>query len=284
MRCALFAVALVLTGTGVATAEDPKPVQPPPRPAIQPGTLPAQPAQPFLPGQPPRPIPVTAAQLSKLEEELEVLEAARDVKKAHVKVAELGVRAAEVALDRTNKLAATAAVTKDEVERAKLDVDMAKGLVEVRMAELKEAEVKVKYAKKRLDDAKAAGVRPGPIVPVPGPVPVRPVPVDPLPRAPLAANDPAVETLKAKLAETQAQLEKNAVESKKAQTVLKEAEEGLARILDAAQRGIVAASEIDDARAQVRKAKELVEQLTADRKALEAKLADLRAKLKEIEK
>ena len=116
---------------------------------------------------------VSPARMAQLEEEYESLEASRDVKKAHVKVAEIGVRVAEAGLDRVARHFANKVVSKEEVEKAQLEVDLAKAQLEIRLAEVKEVEVKVKYAKKRLDDAKLGGVRP-----LPG---VRPAPVGPGP-------------------------------------------------------------------------------------------------------
>jgi hypothetical protein len=173
MRKLMLAAAFVLTGA-LSPAAQPAgqpATQPGLRPGAQPGLVPAQPLQPVQP----RPLPVTAARMTQLEEEFELAEAGRDVKRAHLKVAELGVRGAEIEVERLNRLAANGIVDKETLEKAKLDVDVAKVQVEVRGAELKEAEVKVKYAKKRLDEAKAVGVRPAPGVPAP-PVPV---PVDP---------------------------------------------------------------------------------------------------------
>ncbi len=174
MRRAVTAVAFVLTGT-LVSAQDPRPVvQPPaaPRPAVQPNPVPVQPgAQPILP----RPIMVTPARMAQLEEELETLEATRDVKKAHVKAAEVSVEATKVRFDLVAKTsAATGAGSQSEVLTVKFDYELAKAQLEIRLAEVKEIEVKVKYAKKRLDDAKLGGVRP-----LPGGA--RPAPVDPAP-------------------------------------------------------------------------------------------------------
>ena len=49
-----------------------------------------------------------------------------------------------------------------ELGKAEADFEMAKAQVDIRAAELKEVEVKIKHAKKRLDDAKLGGVRPLP--------------------------------------------------------------------------------------------------------------------------
>ena len=141
MRRAMFAAVLVVLGGALpTTAQDP-------RPAVQPV----------------RPMIAAPARIAALEEEVETLEAHRDVKKAHVKAAELGVQAAELGLDRLTKAHAKAAILEEEYDRAKLKVKMAKVQVEIRMAEMKEVEVKIKHAKKRLEEAKGTGVRPGPV-------------------------------------------------------------------------------------------------------------------------
>lgn len=138
MRLFLFAAsAVVLTGTLVVSADDPKP---------------APPTQP-PPGQP-QPIP--SARILQLEEELETLEAHRDVRKAYVKAAEVHVDAAKNRHELVAKVGLAASST--EITAAKFEFDAAKALLDIRLAELKEAEVRVKYAKRRLEDAK--GVQP----------------------------------------------------------------------------------------------------------------------------
>jgi len=163
MRRLLFAfTAFALTGVLVATAEDPKPLPAQP-PAVQPKAI--------QPGQP-RPILVTATKMAQLEEEYETLEAQRDVRKAYVKAAEVAVEGTKVRFHLESKRFETKVGAKEDWETARFDFEMAKAQLDIRKAELKEIEVKVKYAKKRLDDAKAAGVRPPNL---------RPVPIDPPP-------------------------------------------------------------------------------------------------------
>jgi|GEM_PF-6146456 len=142
MRQFLFAaIAVVLTSTSVVTADDPNSAAPP-----QP-----QPGQP----QPGQTQTVPSARILQLEEELEALEAHRDVRKAYVKAAEVHVEATKNRYDLVSRVGLAA--TSTEVTTAKFELDMAKAVLEIRQAELKEAEVRVKYAKKRLDDAKASG-------------------------------------------------------------------------------------------------------------------------------
>ena len=77
MRRVLFATVVAVLGCAVVAAQDPKPAQPP---APQPKAVPAQPAQPL----PIRVAGVTPARMAQLEEEVETLDAHRDVKKVFV--------------------------------------------------------------------------------------------------------------------------------------------------------------------------------------------------------
>lgn len=272
----IAATACVLVAGLVATAEDVKPaapVQPALPKAIQPKAV--QPVQPL----PIRPIAVTALKMAQLEEDFETVEAHRDVKKAHVKAAEVGVRVAEINLDRLSRLASSNAVAKEEVEKAKLDVDLAKAQVEIRMAELKESEVKVKHAKKRLDDAKLGGVRPPPII-----RPVEPKAVDPLPQVRFAADEKEIAELKAKLAKMLVAVDKATADVKRTADLVKVAETELAKRKDIAMRGRVTADFIATAEAKVKEAKDAQEKATKERKMLEVEVAALQKKLKEIEK
>ena len=164
MRQVLFAaVAAVLAAAVVTTAQE-KPA-PTPEPA-QPKAVPAPAVQPL------QPRPIAPARVAALEEEVETLEANRDVKKAYVRAAEVAVKLSE----KTYKLFKATGVTTAAVELNKVEADfeMAKAQLDIRVAELKEVEVKIKHAKKRLEDAKAAPVRPAP-----GARPAEPKPADP---------------------------------------------------------------------------------------------------------
>lgn len=276
LLCALTAFAV--TGALVATAQDAKPGQPvqPVQPkAVQPKIQPAQPL-PIRPGM------VTAARMAQLEEDFEALEANREVKKAIVKAAELAVRGSEIGMARAKALFDKGAVTKEELAKAILEVEMAKAQVEIRVAELKEVEVKVKHAKKRLDDAKLGGVRPAPGVI--RPVPVDPKAVDPLPNVRFVADEKAVEELKKKLAEAKAVATAKAATKKKADVVLVEAQAELARAIDIATKGRVTPDFIPSREAKVKEAKEAVAKAEKELKEAEAKAADLTKQLKDIEK
>jgi hypothetical protein len=80
----------VLTGAAVTTA------------AAQPGQPPAPPGGP-PPVRPLPPRPVPDARVADLEEELELVEAARDVRRAHVKAADVAVEATKTRFDLVTK-------------------------------------------------------------------------------------------------------------------------------------------------------------------------------------
>jgi len=179
MKQFLFAAGVfALVVASVAVADDPRPTQPPADPA---GKGQAKKARPVETQPDPKANPWgttiarVAPRIMAMEEEVETLEAQRDVRKAYVRAAEVGVKSAEVNLDRIARIGAAGVVTREETDKAKLEVEAAKAQLDIRMAELKEIEVKIKFAKKRLEDAKAAPAR------GPGPFRVNPPAVDPPP-------------------------------------------------------------------------------------------------------
>jgi hypothetical protein len=154
-RLTFAAAALAAVGLAAAAAQDP--TAPP-----QPGRKAIPFAQPQLQPQPAR-LPA-ASRLAQAEEEFETLEAHREVRKAYVRAAEVGVKRAET---RAALLAAQSdskigkLVSQADLDAARLDLEEARARLEIRLAEMKEVEVRIKFAKKRLDEAKAA-VRPPP--------------------------------------------------------------------------------------------------------------------------
>jgi len=160
MKRFLPAVAALALVAAFATAQDQDPAKP---------ADPKQPAQPKAAGgfgkvAQPEPKanpfgtairPVSATVLLSYEENLELLEAQRDTKRAHVRAADVAVKLAEIPAANAERLFANKVVSKEEVDRARLEVEAAKAQLDIRAGELKEIEVRIKYAKKRLDDAKA---------------------------------------------------------------------------------------------------------------------------------
>lgn len=155
-------LASVLIGATPVAAQDP-----PPAPKAPLKILPAQPGA----LQPALPIRVSPTVLARYEEEADVLEAQLGVKRAYIKAAQVTVTGAKVKLDRAQKLLESKAITDEEVQLAKLDLEAALAQIGIREAEMKEVEVKLKYAKKRVEDAKA-GVRP--VAPRVDPKPIDP--------------------------------------------------------------------------------------------------------------
>lgn len=90
-----------------------------------------------------------AAELSLLEE-VETLEAQRESRMARLKAAQVAVKIAEVHAANLARGAAPAM----EAEKARLEVEAAKAQYEIRVAEVKEIDVKIKFAKKRLEMVK----------------------------------------------------------------------------------------------------------------------------------
>ncbi|MCE9564644.1 MAG: hypothetical protein K8U57_21635 [Planctomycetes bacterium] len=224
---------------------------------------------------------VTVAKMAALEEDFETLEAQRDVKKAIVKLAEIGLKVAELSVPRYEKLAANNTISKEEVEKVRLEVEVAKAQLEIRIAEMKEVEVKIKHAKKRLDEAKAAAIRPAPANTVVRPA-VDPVP-PPAPTAP-QADPKVVAELKAKLEKLTDEAAKAAAEAKKADENAKVAAEELAAIKRVAMLGRVKAGTIEAAEAKAKEAQAAADAAKEKVKTLEQEIAKLKAKIKEIEK
>lgn len=178
--------------TWAAGQDGPKVAQPP-----QPKVLPAQPALP-------------KAVVNRLEEELELLEANRDVRRAHVRAAEVGVEAAKLGVERLRRIVASGASTKEELDKAVLEVKAAEAQLEIRLAEVKEVEVKIKYARLRLDDARGKG---------PADPETKP---NPKGNSPLEPADPTV-----RKAEAEVEVAKFRVQVAKADQVLANAEYNL---------------------------------------------------------
>lgn len=76
----------------------------------------------------------------------------------YIKAAEVTFEIVRMNALRLERQMATGFILKGELDKARLEVEVAQAQLEIRIAELKEVEVKIKYAKKRLEDAKA-GIR-----------------------------------------------------------------------------------------------------------------------------
>lgn len=292
MKRFLFTAGVFALSCAFVGAQDTKPEEPkkaedpaPAKKAVNPFA--AQRKVEVLPAQPDRgafgtvSARTAASRIATLEEDLELLEASRELRKAHVRVAEVGVKIAEVNTARMLKMFEKGVATREEADRVKLDVETAQAQVDIRMAEMKEVELRIKHAKKHLDDAKAAAIRVAPANPI-----VRPA-VDPVP--PPAATAPQVdpkeiEALKAQLDKQSVEAQKAAVEAKKAAESAKEAAAALAEIKRVAMLGRVKAGTIEAAEARAKEAQDAAEVAKEKAKAAEEAVAKTKAKLKELQK
>ncbi|MCS6865179.1 MAG: hypothetical protein RMJ56_13395 [Gemmataceae bacterium] len=97
-----------------------------------------------------------------MEEELELLQAQLIIKQAQLKMVEVNVAAREARF----KLMTEArekhkeAFNEFDILEARYACEMARAELQVRMAEIREIEVKIKYAQKRLENAKAGRLLP----------------------------------------------------------------------------------------------------------------------------
>jgi septal ring factor EnvC (AmiA/AmiB activator) len=89
---------------------------------------------------------------ARLKDEVELLEAQMNVKKAHLTAAERGVKSATGAYDRIKKLAGQGTVSQEEVAKAEEGVEKAMSEIDIRKAELQEHMVRLKQAMRRLNE------------------------------------------------------------------------------------------------------------------------------------
>jgi beta-lactamase regulating signal transducer with metallopeptidase domain len=179
------ALAAVLLPLWPTWAEPPRPADPPPppnagastAPAVAPPAGPAAGEDPFTPparGEKRRPVreeeedgpkttrpPARAgdrgSQVQDLQDEIELLEARLDVKRAELVAAEKALQGAVARLDRIKKLSATGAISMEELTRAQGEVDTLEAQLLVNKAEMKEPEVRLKQARRRLEQLQGRG-------------------------------------------------------------------------------------------------------------------------------
>jgi outer membrane protein TolC len=152
--------------------------------------------------------------LRTLEESVEQLEAALDVKKAYVKAADVGVSVAKARHTMMSQAFKAGAIKEPDVEVARIEVESALAQLDIRKAEMREVEVKLKQTKKRLDEAKTA----------------------PAPAAPPARKPEAT-------AVTDAQIAAAKIKVEKAKATVEAAQSKLDEVKKAAERGIVPQAE-----------------------------------------
>ncbi len=103
------------------------------------------------------------ADFLRMEEEVELLEAHLATRKAHIKAAIADVEGAKSVAEFAIQAQERGTGNALDASRARAALARAEALVEVRECELREVEVKLKFARQRLEDAKARkAARPGP--------------------------------------------------------------------------------------------------------------------------
>jgi hypothetical protein len=218
--------------------------------------------------------PLSATLLLSYEENVELLDAQRETKKAHIAAAGVAVKLAEVNVAQIERAVAANAGGRTELEKARLEVEAAKARLEIQIGEMKEIEVRAKYAKKRLEEVKAMERAPAPENPFrKGKVDRKAV--DPPP--PVARTvEEVVSVLTVLEAERRAAVSNLAEESAAA-------ERELVRTRRAAEAG-APAGVVEAAEAKAKEAKEKLKQVQAEEEKFLERLKLIRSKLKEIEK
>jgi len=177
-----------------------------------------------------------AVSVRGLEESVEQLDAALDVKRAYVKAAEVGVAAAKSKFN----LLANGNFAQAERNQAKFELEAAEALLDIRKAEMREVEVRLNQVKKRLAEAKP-DTGPKPILPKKPPNPATGAKAS-AEEAPKALEDKFRKALEDKFrVVVELQIVRGRVEQRKA--VHTAAQTELARVKKLAEAGIVAQSD-----------------------------------------
>ncbi len=247
MRAILLTAAVALASP--ALADEPRPTQRPERPRI---------AQPR--GERPDP-PRLVARLPELAEAVELLEAQCDIRKAHVRAAQISAKKAGLNRQMTEIRIKRNEAMELELAMAKLNELAAQTQVEMRQGELRETEVKLKYARLRLENAKSVRVRPDQVRPA----------------NPLRNREPA--ELKSRLEELSANAARCTELAERASLAVSVAKDNLENLRAAAKAGRVRAGTVESAEAVLADAQKKLEALLAERKARLAEIESLRGKL-----
>lgn len=219
---------------------------------------------------------VARRMLPQYEEEVELIEAQRDIRKAHVRAAEVAVKAAETQFEL---LGNAGNIPQMERAKARLEVEAARAQLEIKIAEMKEVEVRVKHARKRVEDAKTAAAAPLPERP--GRFEQR---LDPPPPKELRNENNGRGDGRPALGGEQKQLitdqEKVVAEKKarlaEAMAAAADAQAQLVRVREIARQGRVAAAEIETAEARDQEAQVKVERARAELKKAQDALDESR--------
>jgi multidrug resistance efflux pump len=208
---------------------------------------------------PPKVVPVNPGSVRSLEEAVETLEAQLETKRAYVKAAQASLTGAEEKLKLTTKLVETGAARAEELGPVRAERDVAAAMVEVRKAELNEVAVRLKHARRRLEDA---GGKPA---------------VGPDPKKQPAQSAADVKELEAAVARLEAKRTAGLARIEQAKANLARAKAALDRVKEAATKGIVPREEYAQAAAAV-------EEAQAEVKIAEAAAAEVDTVLKAAKK
>jgi multidrug resistance efflux pump len=234
----------------------PQPVQPP---LVQPGQ-PLQPLQPRL--------PLVSSRLLQLEEELELLQAQLDIKRAHVKLAEVNAAAKESRFKLLNELQGKAAFSQLDVLDARYAWELAEAELRVCMAEMREIEVKIKYAQRRWEEAKGG----------------RPQPKGEPNARDFSVDEKALAELAERIARLREQIDRNDEAKKKAVIALTDAQEELSRAQALPETNANRANGIKQAETKVQQARSEITRIDKEKDTLLESLKQLQSQFQELKK
>lgn len=96
---------------------------------------------------------------TRLKDEVELLEAQMEVKRAHIRAAERGVKAATTAFDRMKQARNSGAVSAEQYGQAEEALEKSISELDIRKAEMNEHQVRLTQTKRRLSEANAPAAR-----------------------------------------------------------------------------------------------------------------------------
>lgn len=261
--------------TACSIADEPLPPQPAQPRVVQPlqprVPQPAQPpaVQPVPPLQPLQPrLPLVGSRLLQLEEELELLQAQLDIKRAQVKLAEVNAAAKESRFKLMNELQGKAAFSQLDLLDARYAWELAQAELRVRLTEMREMEVKIKYAQRRLDEAKGG----------------RPQPKGEPNARDFSVDEKALAELAERIARLREQIDRNDEAKKKAVVALTDAQQELSRAQALPETNANRANGIKQAETKVQQAQGEITRIDKERDELMKSLQQLQNEFQELKK
>jgi multidrug resistance efflux pump len=244
-RVAIVAVVLMAVGVTWAVAQQPlKPIELQPKPML------IAPAGPAI--------------VRQFEENVELLESQLDIKRAYVKAAEVALAGSTEKFKLVQDANQKGTAGLDQVVAARLERDTDAAQVEIRKAELNEVAVKLKHAKRRLEDAK------GKPAPAPKVVPAKP--------------GREVKELQAVVLLAEAKLMKANALAEKARAALERAKLEERRLKELVLRGIVPKEDLEKAALLAREAELDVKIALAEVAEIEVELRTAKQRLEDATK